>query len=88
MSATTVSTRTMPRVPIRLSSVEVLALDLPSGLDADKGVPLGTAVRARLTATFVAPKLGFNAPGASEYTGEIFVVDIGAPRRLLEPFGA
>ena len=29
MSATTVSTRTMPRVPIRLSSVEVLALDLP-----------------------------------------------------------
>jgi NAD(P)H-hydrate epimerase len=64
----------------------VLALDLPSGLDADRGVPLGEAVRARATATFVAPKLGFSAPGASDYTGEVVVVDIGLPRCLLEPF--
>lgn len=64
----------------------VLALDLPSGLDADRGAPLGDAVRATLTATFVAPKLGFDAPGASQYTGEVVVVDIGAPRRLLEAF--
>jgi NAD(P)H-hydrate repair Nnr-like enzyme with NAD(P)H-hydrate epimerase domain len=42
----------------------VLALDLPSGLDADTGRPLGVAVRATATATFVAPKLGFAAPGA------------------------
>ena len=40
----------------------ILALDLPSGLDADTGVPLGVSVRARATATFVAPKLGFSAP--------------------------
>lgn len=66
----------------------VLALDLPSGLDADLGVPLGTAVRATLTATFVAPKLGFDVPGAGEYTGPVVVIDIGAPRRLLEPFQA
>jgi NAD(P)H-hydrate epimerase len=64
----------------------VLALDLPSGLDADRGVPLGAAVRATATATFVAPKLGFGAPGARDYTGEVAVVDIGLPRRLLEPF--
>jgi NAD(P)H-hydrate epimerase len=64
----------------------VLALDLPSGLDADRGVPLGAAVRASATATFVAPKLGFSAPGASAYTGEVVVVDIGLPRCLLEPF--
>jgi NAD(P)H-hydrate epimerase len=64
----------------------VLALDLPSGLDADRGVPLGDAVRATITATFVAPKLGFNAPGARDYTGEVNVVDIGVPRKLLEPF--
>jgi NAD(P)H-hydrate epimerase len=66
----------------------VLALDLPSGLDADRGVPLGEAVRATVTATFVAPKLGFGAPGARDYTGEVVVIDIGAPRRLLEPFRA
>ena len=64
----------------------VLALDLPSGLDADRGVPLGDAVRAQVTATFVAPKIGFDAPGARDYTGEVVVVDIGAPRRLLEAF--
>ena len=66
----------------------VISLDLPSGLDADRGVPLGVAVRARLTATFVAPKLGFDAPGAREYTGDVVVVDVGAPRCLLEPFRA
>ncbi|MFO0892359.1 MAG: NAD(P)H-hydrate epimerase [Isosphaeraceae bacterium] len=64
----------------------VLALDLPSGLDADTGMPLGAAVRARHTATFVAPKLGFAAPGASAYTGEVTVIDIGLPRSLLEPY--
>jgi NAD(P)H-hydrate epimerase len=64
----------------------VLALDLPSGLDADRGEPLGVAVRAKATATFIAPKLGFGAPGASDYTGEVTVVDIGLPRCLLEPF--
>ena len=64
----------------------ILALDLPSGLDADQGVPLGTAVRARLTSTFVAPKLGFTAPGARDYTGEVIVVDIGLPRCLLRAF--
>jgi NAD(P)H-hydrate epimerase len=64
----------------------ILALDLPSGLDADTGAPLGVAVRARATATFVAPKLGFTAPGAAEYTGEVAVIDTGLPRCLLEPF--
>jgi NAD(P)H-hydrate epimerase len=71
---------------INRSGKPVLALDLPSGLDADRGVPLGVAVRARATVTFVAPKLGFEAPGARAFTGEVVVVEIGAPRRLLEPF--
>jgi NAD(P)H-hydrate epimerase len=66
----------------------VLALDLPSGLNADTGQPLGAAVRATATATFVAPKQGFSAPGASAYTGVVVVVDIGLPRQLLAPYGA
>ena len=59
----------------------ILALDLPSGLDADGGQPLGVAVRATVTATFVAPKLGFSVPGASTFTGEVRVIDIGVPAR-------
>jgi NAD(P)H-hydrate epimerase len=68
------------------SGKPILALDLPSGLDADSGQPLGVAVRARATATFVAPKLGFAASGADAYTGKVTVVDIGVPRAILEPF--
>ena len=64
----------------------ILALDVPSGLDADSGEPLGTAVRAVSTATFVADKLGFSAPGAAAYTGQVAVIDIGLPRCLLSPY--
>lgn len=62
----------------------ILALDLPSGLDADSGEPLGVAVLAAQTATFVAPKLGFARPGADAYTGRVTVIGIGVPRVLLE----
>lgn len=64
----------------------ILALDLPSGLEADRGRPLGAAVRARATVTFVAPKVGFSAPGAEAFTGEVAVVEIGVPRCVLEAF--
>lgn len=57
----------------------VVALDVPSGLDCDAGRPGGIAVTANLTVTFVAPKVGFDAPGAAGYTGEVHVVGIGAP---------
>lgn len=62
----------------------VLAVDLPSGLDCDAGLPLGKCVRADHTVTFVARKKGFDVPGADHWTGRVHVVDIGAPRRLLE----
>jgi NAD(P)H-hydrate epimerase len=68
------------------SGKPIFALDVPSGLDADTGQPLGVAVRATATATFVAPKLGFGIPGTREYTGEIAVIDIGLPGCILEPF--
>jgi NAD(P)H-hydrate epimerase len=68
------------------SGKPIFALDLPSGLDADTGTPLGVAVRAAATATFVAYKLGFTSPGAADYTGKVAVIDIGLPRCLLEPF--
>ncbi len=68
---------------INASSTAVLAVDIPSGLDCDTGQPLGLAVRAKTTVTFVARKLGFDAPGAEAYTGKVIVVGIGAPKELL-----
>jgi NAD(P)H-hydrate epimerase len=61
-----------------------LAVDLPSGLDCDTGQPARHTVRAAHTCTFVAAKPGFSIPGADRYTGAIHVLDIGAPRKLLE----
>ncbi len=60
-----------------------LAVDVPSGLDADRGVPWGIAVTADWTATYGVPKQGFSAPGARRFTGEVFYVPIGIPRALL-----
>lgn len=61
----------------------VLAIDLPSGLDADSGAAAQPCVRADATATFVARKRGFAAPGAAAVTGAVHVVAIGAPAALL-----
>jgi NAD(P)H-hydrate epimerase len=71
---------------INAAGVRVFAVDLPSGLDCDNGQPLGPCVRAAHTATFVAPKRGFDTPGAAAYTGQVQVIDIGVPRSLLEGF--
>lgn len=55
----------------------VLSVDLPSGLDCDRGVPLPECVRASVTATMVAPKRGFAR--AAEWTGRVEVVPLGGP---------
>lgn len=68
---------------VNASARPVLAVDIPSGLDCDTGQPLGAAVRATLTATFVAQKVGFAIPAAKPYLGTVHVLDIGAPRTLL-----
>jgi NAD(P)H-hydrate epimerase len=68
------------------SGKSVLSVDIPSGLDCDTGEPLGPTVRATRTATFVAPKRGFLNPKSREWTGEVHVIDIGAPRVLVEEY--
>jgi NAD(P)H-hydrate epimerase len=62
------------------SKIPILAVDVPSGLDADTGKVLGTAIRAKKTVTFVADKKGFNKAGAKRYCGRIVVRDIGVLR--------
>ncbi len=69
---------------INAGPARVLAVDIPSGLDCDTGVPLGAAVRAHHTVTFVALKKGFANPAADEWLGQVHVVGIGAPRALVE----
>jgi NAD(P)H-hydrate epimerase len=67
---------------INASPAKVFAVDLPSGLDCDRGEPLGACVRADVTATFVARKAGFAQSSAKEWTGDLHVIDIGIPRVL------
>jgi NAD(P)H-hydrate epimerase len=63
---------------INARAIPIIAIDIPSGLDCDSGRPLGAAIKARTTITFVAAKKGFAAnPASAEYTGEVYVASIG-----------
>ncbi len=61
----------------------VVAIDIPSGLNADTGVPEGDAVAADLTVTMALPKRGLLAPAAIDYVGSVEVVDIGLPDEVI-----
>lgn len=69
---------------INAQSSRVLAVDLPSGLDCDTGESAQHTIKAAHTCTFVAAKPGFLMPTAAPYLGTLHVLDIGAPRRLVE----
>ncbi|HEY3320789.1 MAG TPA: NAD(P)H-hydrate epimerase [Planctomycetota bacterium] len=62
---------------------KVVAVDLPSGLDCDTGQPSDPTVRADLTVTFVAQKVGFSKSEAQPFLGRIVVAGIGTPPELL-----
>ena len=66
------------------SGAQVVAIDLPSGLDCDTGEPTNATVRADLTLTFVARKAGFDRARSERWTGAVEVVPIGAPKEILE----
>ncbi len=55
----------------------VVAVDLPSGVDASTGEVAGAAVRAALTVTFQVPKIGLAVAPGRFHAGEVVVVDIG-----------
>jgi len=61
-----------------------VALDLPSGLDADTGQPAAPTIEADATVTFAARKKGFEARQAIAYLGQTVVASIGAPEAILE----
>jgi len=56
-----------------------LCVDIPSGLHGDTGEVLGTACRADVTVTFVAPKVGMTSAAGAEHVGRVEVVGLGLP---------
>ena len=65
------------------SALPVISVDIPSGISSDNGQVMGNAVRAGYTVTFGLPKRGhFLHPGA-EFSGKLFIEDIGFPKALL-----
>jgi NAD(P)H-hydrate epimerase len=61
----------------------VVAVDIPSGLSADSGSPLGEVLPAQQTVTFGLPKVGFFTPVGASFTGEVSLDDLGFPGTLL-----
>lgn len=66
-----------------LTATPVIAVDIPSGIDATTGRILGAAVRAHLTCTFGLPKRGLLIYPGAAYTGRLEVIDIGIPESLV-----
>lgn len=65
------------------AKLPIVAVDIPSGLDAVTGAPLGIAVKADLTVTFALPKLGLLLDSGYRHVGQLKVVDIGMPQRVV-----
>ena len=81
---------TPPREPIASairkineSSAQVMAIDIPSGLDCDTGQPSTPTIEADFTATFFTSKPGYEKPSAKPHVGEVHIVDIGTPQAML-----
>ena len=62
----------------------IVAIDIPSGLNASNGKVLGNCVKAAITATMAIPKIGLLIYPGMDYAGKVEVVDIGMPRELLK----
>jgi NAD(P)H-hydrate epimerase len=69
---------------INSQAATVVSVDTPSGLDCNTGRAGSPTVRADVTCTFVAEKQGFTTDEARELTGDVRIVQIGTPRKLLD----
>jgi NAD(P)H-hydrate epimerase len=61
----------------------VIAVDIPSGIDAATGKVLGCAVKADFTITFALAKCGHILYPGAEYTGRLSIIDIGIPAEIV-----
>ena len=65
----------------------ILALDIPSGIDATTGKVFDLAIKASATMTLALPKTGLLAPEAKAFVGELYLADIGVPSPLYSERG-
>ncbi len=69
---------------VNAASLQRVAIDIPTGLDAETGKPSDPTFQADTTLTFVAKKPGFAEPGAAAYLGEVRVLPIGVPPEVFD----
>jgi len=69
---------------INYFNIPKVAVDLPSGLNANTGEVLGTCIKADLTITFALPKRGLLIYPGADFAGRLKIVDISIPAYLLE----
>ena len=69
------------------SEQRVVAVDLPSGLDADSGRAYAPCVRATTTVTLGLPKAGLLLQDGPDVAGDVWVADIGMPFEVYEAMG-
>ncbi len=62
----------------------VIAVDIPSGLNGNTGQPLGLAVKAALTVTFIGLKQGLLTGQARDYVGDLVLADLALPANVLQ----
>ncbi|MDQ2817658.1 MAG: NAD(P)H-hydrate dehydratase [Candidatus Eremiobacteraeota bacterium] len=72
---------------INIASRDVIAVDIPTGIDASSGMVPGPAVSADATVTMAAPKVGMLLYPAASYVGELWVAHIGIPPAILADVG-
>lgn len=65
------------------SRLPTVSVDIPSGISSDNGQVMGTAVRADYTITFGLPKRGHLLFPGAEFSGKLFIEDIGFPPDLM-----
>jgi ADP-dependent NAD(P)H-hydrate dehydratase / NAD(P)H-hydrate epimerase len=69
------------------SGIDIFSLDLPSGLNADTGMPCGIAVTATATVTFIGLKQGLVTGHSGAYCGDIYLADLDLPEELIAEVG-
>ncbi|MBN1559281.1 NAD(P)H-hydrate dehydratase [candidate division KSB1 bacterium] len=69
---------------MRNANCPVLAVDIPTGVNADTGQIDGAAVQATVTATMATPKRGLLFSPGREHAGILRIIDIGMPRNVMK----
>ncbi len=83
-----------PRQPIasliaaaNAAGVAILSLDIPSGMDGDRGLPHEPCVAAAAALSLALPKTGLVQPSAAAWVGKLFVADISVPPAVYTRLG-